>query len=475
MKVGLNRDTSTVHDLSQKIFEQTRIPPARQMLMIPGLKVSKAQLVNGEKILLSSVGTLKEAMTGTLFGTPIGDEFSATPATTAQSDQNENQSMEEEQPEEILPAGYVNLGNTCYLGSILAMLESAQEFRNAIEEMPRQGSIAGAWSSLWRNKQQTKAATPVSLFTELIQMNPEFGERKPGSLHPQMQDAEECLAKLFAALPETRWRDLFRFSMVETSELHEQYDETIRATHSKDCSVADAMKISCYLGTAQKPISTMSAGIALALEDEIEKRSESTGQNMVFNRQRRIDSLPPYLIVHMVRFEWKKANALAGSKAGRAKILKRIEYPKEMDVYEFCSDQLKGKLMTGRLAEKARRDAEVEALSKSIEKAPAASDEPFKKEIADGTFSLKAVVTHMGRGASEGHYICWLWRGNHWVKLDDSKSSLVEENAVDLQGGLADGHCPYILFYQRNGTVSENAVPAASEGPNDPVESSSKE
>lgn len=77
------------------------------------------------------------------------------------------------------------------------------------------------------------------------------------------------------------------------------------------------------------------------MRDELEKMHPVLQQNYLYQRERRIVSLvrrlitdelsilrlqPPFMIVHMVRFEWKKAAPLAGGKAGRAKIL-RVSRP----------------------------------------------------------------------------------------------------------------------------------------------------
>jgi ubiquitin carboxyl-terminal hydrolase 14 len=42
-----------------------------------------------------------------------------------------------------------------------------------------------------------------------------------------------------------------------------------------------------------------------------------------------------------VRFYWKKESTVSGTKAGKAKILRSVAYPKVLDVYEFCSGELK--------------------------------------------------------------------------------------------------------------------------------------
>jgi ubiquitin carboxyl-terminal hydrolase 14 len=52
-----------------------------------------------------------------------------------------------------------------------------------------------------------------------------------------------------------------------------------------------------------------------------------------------------------VRFYWKKESNVGGTKAGKAKILRSVMYPKVLDLYEFCSDSLKKTLDAGREVE----------------------------------------------------------------------------------------------------------------------------
>jgi ubiquitin carboxyl-terminal hydrolase 14 len=68
--------------------------------------------------------------------------------------------------------------------------------------------------------------------------------------------------------------------------------------------------------------------------------------------------LPSYLTVHFVRFYWKKESTLSGTKAGKAKILRNVSFPKVFDLYEFCTDELKKSLDHGREFERKLREEE---------------------------------------------------------------------------------------------------------------------
>ena len=68
--------------------------------------------------------------------------------------------------------------------------------------------------------------------------------------------------------------------------------------------------------------------------------------------------MPSYLTVHFVRFYWKKESTLSGTKAGKAKILRNVSFPKIFDIYELCTDDLKKSLDVGREFERKLREAE---------------------------------------------------------------------------------------------------------------------
>lgn len=41
-----------------------------------------------------------------------------------------------------------------------------------------------------------------------------------------------------------------------------------------------------------------------------------------------------------MRFYWKKESNVGGTKAGKAKILRSVAYPRVLDLYKFCSESL---------------------------------------------------------------------------------------------------------------------------------------
>lgn len=52
----------------------------------------------------------------------------------------------------------------------------------------------------------------------------------------------------------------------------------------------------------------------------------------------------------MVRFFWKQASDLPHSKPTAAKICKSIDFGHKVDIFDYCSEELKEKLNKGREA-----------------------------------------------------------------------------------------------------------------------------
>lgn len=111
--------------------------------------------------------------------------------------------------------------------------------------------------------------------------------------------------------------------------------------------------------------------------------------------------LPKILFVRFSRFFWKSKEAT------KAKILKKVQFPLEFNA----------------------RDLSAMAPGSSI-------------------YRLCGVVTHAGRTADSGHYICWTKKNDTWWKIDDDKVSLVPETDIKKLDGGGDWHMAYICLYE---------------------------
>ena len=111
----------------------------------------------------------------------------------------------------------------------------------------------------------------------------------------------------------------------------------------------------------------------------------------------------------------------------KAKILRRVGFPLQMlDVFEFCSSNLKTTLEERRTAWQQQEDAKAE-LAKKRQKGESGEAKPGESEsmAADaghtGFYDLHAIITHKGRIADSGHYVGWVKRDGQWVEFDATR------------------------------------------------------
>lgn len=202
---------------------------------------------------------------------------------------------------------------------------------------------------------------------------PMFDERDDRG-HPKQQDAEECYSLFMQA-----FQQAMNYSKKNEKDDEKMDDDSMSGnpierlfqleldtkTQNKEIeaeppklSSERAMKLRCYIDNNNDPIDTIEEGLEIGLKGEVEKFSEVAGRNCIFEKSQKISQLPSYLCINFVRFYWKAASSVAGTKAGKAKILKKVVYPRVLDIYKFCSDELKASLDHGRALEAKMREAE---------------------------------------------------------------------------------------------------------------------
>ena len=118
------------------------------------------------------------------------------------------------------------------------------------------------------------------------------------------------------------------------------------------------MKLPCHIDNNNNPINSLQEGLDISPCGEMEKFSEALQRNAVYKKTSKINKLPSYLCIQFVRFYWKKESNVGGTKAGKAKILRSVMYPKVFDLYNFCSDSLKQTLNEGRASQEKQRSEE---------------------------------------------------------------------------------------------------------------------
>jgi ubiquitin carboxyl-terminal hydrolase 14 len=329
--------------------------------------------------------------------------------------------LEDLPPEEIAkvvePSGLANMGNTCYLNSVVQCLRVIEPFRKGLDQyrtniMTTQQPTSSSSSSmsnhrnsfilalqdLFSRMDRTADAVIPAAFVQMTKMTfPQFNQLTPQG-HPAQQDAEEFYSGLLtqaatASLPmdsilpsstslgATNLIDaIFGMAMEETMTCMETPEEppvvkrdllrkltcniqggTMATAESSSLSSASASATS-LANSGVRNVGHISEGILLGLEGTIEKNSEILGRNALWTRQQRIARLPPILVVQFGRFYWKATPDSPDHSGVKCKILKKVAFTSTLDVYEFCNPTIQTILQASR--DRARQDEEAQIQAK---------------------------------------------------------------------------------------------------------------
>ena len=404
---------------------------------------------------------------------------------------------------DVMPVGIVNMGNTCYLNSTLQVMKKIPELRRAIDEHdsmtnnPRDKLIQEMKVQFRNMDNLGKSTQPMLLLVAFFNLFPMFAEKTKDQQAYQQQDADECFQMMLQEMrtvlrnPEAAPEDqviqleseavetdlvksLFEIRMqVHFQNVLEPEDKSVGASEFQN-------KLACIIADQNPAIDYVSQGIGASLVSQVEKRSELTGENAIFEKRVRMQNLPPYLILQKIRFVWKEADVNTGTEGRKAKIFKKVLFPVILDTNDFLTPELQEKIAGNRkrLIEKEleMKDMEKEKYEKFKEELNDKDMDTFKihqlfkkrreeekkatineqlwapmvDERCTGNYRLFGVITHKGRSSNSGHYISWIHhKGEEWMKFDDDFVEKVkEEEILKLHGG-GDWHTAYYLIYRR--------------------------
>ncbi|GAA0139885.1 hypothetical protein Leryth_003128 [Lithospermum erythrorhizon] len=446
-----------------QLFDLTGVPPERQKIMVKGglLKDdadwSAVGVKQGQRLMM--MGTADEVVKAPEKGPVFVEDM-----------------PEEEQAINLgHSAGLFNLGNTCYMNSTIQCLHSVPELKSVLTSYPpptrandmdqtsHQLTLAtrDLFGELDKN---VKPVAPMQFWMMLRKKFPQFGQLNNGVF--MQQDAEECWSQLLYTLSQS-------LKSTGSSEVSDpvkglfgiEFASRIHCAESGEESTETEVVYSLKCHISQE-VNHLHEGIKRGLKSELEKASPSLGRSAIYIKDSRINELPRYLTIQFVRFFWKRESNQ------KAKILRKVDYPLELDVYDFCSEELRKKLEAPR---KVLRDEEGKKLGlKSKEKSSESKDVkmaeaegssngtgtvptdtsqegvvPNQEMQMTGVYDLVAVLTHKGRSADSGHYVAWVKQDSgKWVLFDDDNPvPQLEEDIPKLSGG-GDWHMAYICMYK---------------------------
>lgn len=318
------------------------------------------------------------------------------------------------------PAGLQNLGNTCYMNSTLQTLRCVPELQEELQRYsPSSGpdlsqfglggsslDLTASLRDLYKQMSETQEGFPPLIFLNALRTAfPQFAQKSRTGHGYAQQDAEEAWSQIVSQL---RQKLKVKDTAAKGAEPSAQQETDVsfidkylagRFETILECDEPAAkeggeepvhgedvfLKLDCHIN---KDTNHLRDGILAGLEEKIEKKSSVLDRDAIYTKTSRIARLPKYLTVHFVRFFWKR------EAQKKAKIMRKVTFPKELDVVEFCTDTLRKQLVPVRdKVREIRKDEEDVTRARKRQKMAHKQEEDRQRELkADGPADERKLV-----------------------------------------------------------------------------------
>ena len=215
--------------------------------------------------------------------------------------------------------------------------------------------LTSSLRDLFKEMSETQQGFPPLMFLNALRTAfPQFAQKSKDGHGYAQQDAEEAWSQIVSQLRQklktkptegsssaaSEAKDLTfidrfmagRFESVMECDEPGAKDAGEEPTRSEDTF----FKLNCHINVETNHLRE---GLAAGLKEQIEKRSEVLGRDALYTKSSRIARLPKYLTVHFMRFDWRRDTSK------KAKIMRKVTFPDELDALEFCSEELRKMLV----------------------------------------------------------------------------------------------------------------------------------
>ena len=280
--------------------------------------------------------------------------------------------------------GFVNLNNNCFISTALQMMLSCKAFYSKIININKYGMKQNEGNNILLElhdifmKIERGCGPDLSNLQKILERILK-GKYKIGQhfdCHEFLQTCFELLENTQASIEKTCIKLELKCSECKMDFINYEYEYFIKINCSRHCHVKNLEKELDHFFNN---------------EIEIEKKCEYHNGISIFSGQKKISSLPNFLLILLMRYDID------------GKIKDRYKIPEIINIHRIAS-----------FGEK------------------------------DNIYNLKSVVCHIGNCMNSGHYICYRKTVNRWWRCDDDDLiPLHNINCTEVQRNA------YILLYEK--------------------------